>query len=165
MWEKMISNLPVCISRLKNQIKSKYYIILTDTEDECDVEIYEEFQKLNKEVKKLSMLNTATLSDLQRLVICHKEMYKLGKSKNASPLLLYEILGDGFMYSVKGYKSSQNQEMKEAFKNYCMTFAKAAAKIQTLFGFSVPENGIWQKRQNFDKWIKDHNNQTKDKCS
>ena len=139
--------------------------ILPDTENECDVEIYEEFQKLNKEVKKLSGLTSQTSFELQKLVICHKDMYKLGKSKNASPLLLYEILGDGFMYSVKGYKSSQIQKLKEPFKNYCMTFAKAAGKIQTLFGFSVPENGIWQKRQNFDKWIKDHDNQTKDKCS
>ena len=113
----------------------------------------------------MSGLTSLTSSELQKLVICHKDMYKLGKSKNASPLLLYEILGDGFMFSVKGYKSSQIQKLKEPFKNYCMTFAKAAGKIQTLFGFSVPENGIWKKRQNFDKWIKDHDNQTKDKCS
>ena len=130
--------------------------ILPDAENECDVEIYEEFQKLNKEVKVLSRLTAPALSELQRLVFCHREMYKLGKSKNASPLLLYEILGDGFMNSVKGYKSSQRQEMKEEFKNNCMNFAKAAGEVQTLFGFSVPENGVWQRRQNFDKWIKDY---------
>jgi hypothetical protein len=139
-----------------NQINTSHHIVITGTEDECDVEIYEEFQKLNKEVKKLSRLTSPASSELQRLVICHREMYNLGKSKNASPLLLYEILGDGFMNSVKGYMSLQSQEMKEEFKNNCMNFAKAAGEVQKLFGFSVPENGVWQKRQNFDKWIKDY---------
>ena len=134
-----------------------------DTEDTSDIKIFEEFQTLYKEKKKLSKIPIPTSLELQRLVICHKDLYKLGKSKNASPLLLYEILGDGFMNSVKGFKTSQSQKMKEEFKTDCICFAKAAGKVQTIFGFSVPEKGIWQKRQNFDIWIKNYGNQSVDK--
>ena len=94
--------------------------------------------------------------DLHRLVVCHRDMYNLGKLKNVSPLLLYEILGDGFMYSVKGFKTSKNEDLKEEFINDCKKFAKAAEKIQTLFGFSIPEQGVWQERQNFEKWIENY---------
>ena len=126
-------------------------------EDEKDIAIYDEFQELYKEVEKLNRLATQqTSADLRRIVICHRDMYKLGKLKKVSPLLLYEILSDGFMNSVKGFKVSENQELKDDFKDDCKTFAKAAEKIQSLFGFSVPEHGVWHKRQNFDKWIKDY---------
>ena len=127
-------------------------------EDEKDIAIYDEFQELYNEVEKLNRIATQqTSADLRRIVICHRDMYKLGKLKKVSPLLLYEIVSDGFMNSVKGFKvSSENKEVQENFKNDCQIFAKAAEKIQSLFGFSVPEHGVWHKRQNFDKWIKDY---------
>ena len=125
-------------------------------EDENDIAIYDEFQALYKEVGKWNSLATQTSADLRRIVICHRDMYKLGKLKKVSPLLLYEILSDGFMNSVKGFKVSENQELKDDFKHDCKTFAKAAEKIQSLFGFSVPDHGVWHKRQNFDTWIKDY---------
>ena len=37
-----------------------------------------------------------------------------------------------------------------------MNLAKALDEAQTLFAFSVPDNGVWQKKQNFDKGIKDY---------
>ena len=77
----------VSIKSKKKILFWKYHILLTDKEDQFDVEIYEEFQKLNKEVKVLSRLTAPDLSELQRLVFCHREMYKLGKSKYASPLV------------------------------------------------------------------------------
>ena len=133
---------------------SKYYIISTGTEDQHDIKIYKEFQELHQEVKKLNNLTSPKLTDLHRLVVCHKDMYNLGKLKNVSPLLLYEILGDGFMSSVRGYKICKNKDLKEEFVKECETFAKAAEKIQTLFGFSVPNQGVWEKRKNFENWIK-----------
>ena len=35
-----------------------------------------------------------------------------------------------------------------------MNFTVAAKKLQELFGFVAPGSGEWQKRINFDKWIK-----------
>ena len=35
-----------------------------------------------------------------------------------------------------------------------MNFTVAAKTLQKLFGFVAPETGEWQKRINFDKWIK-----------
>ena len=117
-------------------------------EDKTDFDEYEKLMQDNKNLVTDPSLDFQT--KCMRLVDCHKKAYNLGKKNKASPLLLYDRLSAGFLYSACGFRDYKKSE----FKGNAVNFAVAGKKLQELFGFIVPEKGEWQKRIDFDKWIK-----------
>ena len=43
------------------------------------------------------------------------------------------------------------------FKENAVKFAVASKKLQEMFGFLIPESGEWEKRIDFENWIKRKN--------
>ena len=117
-------------------------------EDKADFDEYEKLmQDHRSEMQDLS-LDFQTIC--RKLVDCQKKAYNLGRKNKASPSLLYRRLSAGFLYAALGFRNFKTSE----FKGNAMNFVVAAKKLQELFGFVAPETGEWQKRINFDKWIR-----------
>ena len=66
-----------------------------------------------------------------------KELYKLGKEKNLSPQVLFDILVDGFNFATIGFFPNCEDEAKEKFRNDCSTFVKAAGKFRKILANSI----------------------------
>ena len=51
----------------------------------------------------------------EKQVILNNEAYNLGRNNQASPILLYTYVCDGFTCAALGHLSAQNQDSKELF--------------------------------------------------
>ena len=90
----------------------------------------------------------------EKQVILNNEAYNLGRNNQASPILLYTYVCDGFTCAALGHPSAQNQDSKELFIECGEKFAQTCEKLQRNFEFCQPQSGEWKKRQNFEKWVK-----------
>ena len=118
-------------------------------DDKADFAEYEKLMQDNKNLQSTMSHDYQTNCD--KLVEVHKRAYNLGKKNKACPSLLYDRLMHGFVYAALGFRDFKTPE----FKKNAVNFAVAGKKMQELFGFVNPENGEWQKRINFDKWIQE----------
>ena len=138
----------------QEMLKSKFNCVCKvckngPAEDKAD---FVEYEKLMQDNKKLqSTMSLDYQANCMGLVECHKRAYNLGKKNKASPKLLNDRVESGFVYAALGFRDYKTSE----FKRNAVNFAIAGKKLQELFGFVVPENGEWQRRIDFDKWIQE----------
>ena len=91
-------------------------------------------------------LNFCT-SDCRKGVDLCKELYKLGKEKNISPQLLFNILGDGFNFATIGFSPNCEDEAKERFRNDCSTFVRASGKFRKILANSIVDFKVGRMQQ------------------
>jgi len=127
-----------------------------DAEDENDLKFYGMFRELEN-LKIDRGVGSATFEaddsyqayiDCRKGVDLCKELYKLGKEKNLSPQVLFDILVDGFNFATIGFFPNCEHEAKERFRNDCGTFVKAAGKFRKILANSIlvdPEVGRMQQ--------------------
>ena len=122
-----------------------------DGEDENDLAFYEEFSKMEKEVKKLisdrqDFLNhlethlheqSYSSSKCRMEVDLHRKMYKLGQEKSVTPTFLFESLAFGIDAAICGISNAKkegNQESQKAFMQDCENFLKTAKNFGKILG-------------------------------
>jgi len=126
-----------------------------DSEDENDLKFYGMFRELEnlKIDRGVGSVTFESDDSYQAYLDCRKgvdlckELYKLGKEKNLSPQVLFDILVDGFNFATIGFFPNCEDEAKERFRNDCGTFVKAAGKFRKILANSIvdPEVGRMQQ--------------------
>ena len=94
-----------------------------------------------------------SLENCRKEVICYKQLYKVGRSRNIQPYFLYSMLDKGFSVATFGYQMYKNcPELTEDLKIDAMNFAKAAEKFGKILGTEIVTRG---NPNNYKKDYKD----------